>query len=276
MGVAKIRFTEQMLKNVGERVVNDPYAAWMFPGSTIMKLMGHGLTSWLFDKASPGLMELIVGRTAFIDETVKRAVSGGALQYIILGAGYDMRAYRLNLPGEVKIFEVDQPSVQDKKKAKVGRIPDLPKANVTYVPIDFNANESLPEKLLKSEGYDPNVPTIVTLEGVTQYIPATSVAQTVADISGIVPEGSTLFCSYAPDAARTDPNCATLLENVKRVGEPWINFYASPKDIFEGSTFSVAEDIGVSEVNSKFFAPKGRPIPLEKYCVAERYAVATK
>ena len=73
MGVAKIRFMESLLPPE-KRVVDDPFAAWMFPGSSVMNLMGFGVNHWLFDKVCPGLFELIAARSAHIDAEVLSSV----------------------------------------------------------------------------------------------------------------------------------------------------------------------------------------------------------
>jgi methyltransferase (TIGR00027 family) len=77
---------------------------------------------------------------------------------VILGAGYDTRAYRfVELAGKVKVFEVDHPATQelkiDKIKRTLGLIPD----NVVYVGIDFD-RESLSKRMSES-GYKDNLKT---------------------------------------------------------------------------------------------------------------------
>ena len=50
-------------------------------------------------------------RTHYIDAALKRAVADGAAQVVILGAGYDSRAYRFRQAyPQVKYFEVDLPA----------------------------------------------------------------------------------------------------------------------------------------------------------------------
>ena len=71
--------------------------------------MGHQLSVWITKKFTPGFHEHLISRTRFIDDLVIQSTSEDIKQYVILGAGYDVRAHRLNLPPHVKIFEVDQP-----------------------------------------------------------------------------------------------------------------------------------------------------------------------
>ena len=117
-GVAKQRCIEtEALPE--KQVINDPYAALFVKGSSIIKCMGHNTNLWLSDKVVPGMHAHLIARTRAIDELVKEQAAGGATQCLILGAGYDMRAYRLELPSALKVYEVDQLEVQEIKKSKV-------------------------------------------------------------------------------------------------------------------------------------------------------------
>ena len=113
-GVAKQRLIET-IAGPDKRVINDPYADNFVIGSGFIKLMGHKLNAWLSEKLAPGFHEHLISRTKFIDELIEKSSSNGIEQYVILGAGYDSRAHRLELPSCLKIFEVDQPEVSDNK-----------------------------------------------------------------------------------------------------------------------------------------------------------------
>ena len=165
-GVAKQRFIET-IAGPDKRVINDPYADKFIIGASLMKLMGHKLNVWLAKKLAPGFHEHIIARTRYIDDLIEKSSKNGVEQYVILGAGYDSRAHRLELPSTLRIFEVDQPEVQDRKRSKLPKeLPNL--ENVTYVTVDF-AHQSLTERLLDA-GIDKTKSTAFTLEGVTQYI----------------------------------------------------------------------------------------------------------
>ena len=65
-------------------------------------------------------------------------------------------------------------------------------SKVQFVSVNFN-QDSLQEKLQNHPAFKANQQSIITLEGVTQYIPKTSTAQTLKDIKAIVATGSTLL-----------------------------------------------------------------------------------
>src|SRR5258706_1855767 len=78
-------------------------------------------------------------RTHYIDAALKRAVADGATQVVVLGAGYDSRAYRFReaFP-QVKFYEVDLPATSEMKRKRLaegfGAVPD----HGRYPPIDFD------------------------------------------------------------------------------------------------------------------------------------------
>lgn len=82
------------------------------------------------------------GADAFFYSVVDEALDDGARQVLVVGAGYDSRAWRLARPG-VTYFEVDQPATQEDKRAKA------PEGGPVYVSADV-ADAQLDEKLLEA------------------------------------------------------------------------------------------------------------------------------
>jgi len=175
-------------------------------------------------------------RTRFIDERLQHAVSGGAAQVVILGAGYDSRAYRMKefLKG-VRVFEVDYGPTQEYKKRRVLEIFGCFPPNVTYVPIDFT-HEKLGNVLVR-EGYRSDRMTLFIWEGVTQYIPEEAIRSTLRFVATESAPGSSVvldgkrksFIDWVraniaspekvPQALR--PTLA-FKRRVADFGEPWI------------------------------------------------------
>jgi len=188
-GVAKQRLMET-LAEPDKRVINDPYADRFVAGSGLIKLMGHKLNVRLSQKLAPGFHEHLIARTRFIDDLIKDCATSGSKQYVILGAGYDSRAHRLELPSTLRIFEVDQLEVQARKRSKLPK--DLPNAgSVTYVSVDFN-HQSLTEQLLAA-GFDQSKSTVFTLEGVSQYVAKDAIASTINELAVLTQETSSTF-----------------------------------------------------------------------------------
>ena len=233
-GVAKQRLIETLAKS-DERVINDPYADRFVIGASFMKLMGHKLNVWLAQKFAPGFHEHLISRTRFIDDLIKKSAASGVEQYVILGAGYDSRAHRLELPSSLRIFEVDQPEVQARKRSKLPK--ELPNSeNVTYVTVDFT-NQSLTKQLMDA-GFDQSKSTVFTLEGVSQYITKEAVSSTIKEMATLTQKASSIFfISYVNELLNKNPEAcfgkgypkaakrAKLITNLSaKAGEPWISF----------------------------------------------------
>jgi len=274
-GVAKQRLIET-IAGADKRVINDPYADSFVIGSGFIKLMGHKLNAWLSEKLAPGFHEHLISRTKFIDELIEKSAVNGTEQYVILGAGYDSRAHRLELPSSLKIFEVDQPEVSDNKLAKLPK--ELPNSdNVTYVNIDFSY-QSLTEQLIGA-GFDQKKSTIFTLEGVSQYITKEAVSSTIKELASLTRDtNSIFFMSYVDELL--DPNPAKKASLIKglsaKVGEPWISFYnvAEIEDLLSQNGYSIEENVTLEDLNSLYFSPVGRTLNENQIFKLEHFVVA--
>ena len=131
-----------------------------------------------FNKFLPGMHEYIIARTAFFDYVFIDALNNKIPQIVLLGAGYDSRAYRFaTLNIATKIIELDIAPTQDRKKKclKKAQI-DIPN-NVTFVPINFNQESLL--NVLEKAGYNKREKTLFLWEGVSYYLESESVDATL-------------------------------------------------------------------------------------------------
>jgi Leucine carboxyl methyltransferase len=100
----------------------------------------------------------VLARTRAIDDTVRESLRGGATQVVILGAGYDSRAYRMQGPRRgATVFQVDLPPMQELKKRRVREVLGRAPETVVFVPIDL-ATEDLGPALRKA-GYRRDSPS---------------------------------------------------------------------------------------------------------------------
>ena len=68
------------------------------------------------DRRWPGARTSGVARTRLIDDAVAAALRDGIDQVLILGAGFDCRAYRLPGIERARVFEIDHPSTSAKDR----------------------------------------------------------------------------------------------------------------------------------------------------------------
>jgi len=285
-GVAKQRLIETLARP-DKRIINDPYADIFVIGASFIKLMGHKLSVWLTRKVTPGLHEHLISRTRFIDDLIQKQAVSGAEQYVILGAGYDSRAHRLELPSSLRIFEVDQPEVLSRKRSKLPK--ELPNSeNVTYVTVDFT-HQSLTEQLMAA-GFDQSKSTVFTLEGVSQYITKEAVSSTIKDLAMLTQKASSIFfISYVDELLDKDPEAcfgkgypkaakrAKLITNLSaKVGEPWISFYTAEEigNVLSQNGYSIEENVTLEDLNSVYFTPVDRTLPENQIFKLEHFVIA--
>jgi methyltransferase (TIGR00027 family) len=216
-GIAVARAVESE-KPEGVRICYDPYAA-KFLNPLFYRFMRFFIDTGYAEATGKGVLGFLVARCRFMDDTLQACLEDGMQQLVILGAGYDSRAYRFEQlrqpvsPNQdravgVRVFEVDHPATQQVKIRKVRRVfGELP-AHVTYVDIDFNTQTL--EKRLPECGYDEDLKTFFIWEGVAMYLDAEAVDNTLSFISHHSSSGSRVVFDYIYTA---------LLDGTVRHGE---------------------------------------------------------
>eukprot|EP01068_Selenidium_serpulae_P010920 Selendium_serpulae@DN5561_c0_g1_i1.p1 len=183
------------------------------------------------DSVKLGIFAYISSRVMLFDRFFVRSIVDYEVeQFVILGAGFDSRAYRYanlrrkNSGKLVQVYEVDLPEVQGAKRAVVRRltedksvgcfrsllaghqeIPAHCTEGVHYVSCDFES-ENLVQCLLRA-GLNPRLKTAVSWEGVTPYLEPEAVKETLKSISEII--GFTEFKETDPDTPPSTSTAAT-------------------------------------------------------------------
>jgi len=196
-GVAALRAMES-LRPPEERICYDPLARY-FMGRGLAILIRSRLIRkiafWAVERIAPGLAGDIIGRVRYIDDHVQLAIREGVEQLVILGAGYDSRAYRLQeLSQNVRCFEVDHPATQKVKKERIRRVFGRLPGNIAYVPADFE-NDDVSRRLLDA-GFDSSLKTLFIWEGVTMYLSAEAVDRVLDFVSHGSRQGSSIVFDY--------------------------------------------------------------------------------
>lgn len=212
------------------------------------------------------MADMIALRTAAIDAAVRDAITNGAKQLVILGAGYDGRAWRMKELSGVKVFEVDHPATQNDKRAHVGELPHEI-GSVSFVSIDFE-RESL-NSVLDRAGHDESQKTCWIWEGVVMYLTRDAMRATLTDVAWRSASGSTLIVNYHTAHRRLFARIMFRL-----IGEPQISAYTREEIEAElrAAGFSVSDDSGMLDWNARFAGAAGR-VERGRYM---RIVVATK
>ena len=136
-------------------------------------------------------------RAAYTERALKTAALTGTEQYVILGAGLDTFAFREpEFLSKHRVFEVDHPLTQADKRERIARAGWTIPGNLAFIPVDFT-KDSLTERLTAA-GFDPSVKSFFSWLGVTYYLSAEAIGKTLAELSLLCAEGSTLVFDY-PD-----------------------------------------------------------------------------
>ena len=227
--VAGFRALESF-KPANERVLDDPYAVQFLSGiyTTIAKsrfLISSRLLvkimDWYISRFIPGGINFDVAKARYIEDYLNQCIEDGIEQLVLLGAGYDSKAFRFNaLKEKVKVFEVDHPHSQRIKKEKVKRIFGYLPDYVIYVSVDFD-NEKLDKKLFEG-GYAENLKTLFIWEGVIYYLTAEAVNETLAFIAKNSGEGSSVIFDYTYESfiAGRVKEAEKMIRKAAQLGEP--------------------------------------------------------
>ncbi|HSD58214.1 MAG TPA: class I SAM-dependent methyltransferase [Methanotrichaceae archaeon] len=204
--VAGHRFDESQ-KPEDERICYDPYAVhFVTPELRELNKDPLKVKAMLESLGDVGILLLGMSnstraRVRYFDDFVKASIDKGLEQLVILGAGYDTRAYRiegLNGKGNIKVFEVDHPVTQEVKTEKIkeifGELPD----HVVYVPIDL-MTDNLGEKLLEN-GYDKSKQTLFLMEGLLMYLQPSAVNGILSFIAENSGKESSIIFDYYPQS----------------------------------------------------------------------------
>jgi methyltransferase (TIGR00027 family) len=241
-----------------------------------MPVVGRAIP-WTIDTAWPGARTSGIARTRFIDDRLSRALREGFRQVIILGAGFDSRAYRMEELHSVRVIEIDHPETSRLKRSilerSLGRMP----SNVQFLEIDFN-NQSL-EAEIRGIEFDPSLPTIVLWEGVTNYLTAEGVDATFRSLRLIATRCRVIF-TYV-DKAVLDPNASfegatNAKARTESVGENW-TFGFNPVELPKYTAqhgFRLVEDVGSQEYRMLYMPPRKRNLrgyAWYRIAVAERW-----
>ena len=116
-GVAFFRACEAQ-KPEAERICYDPYAR-AFVSGFLLSLNKLVNLPDLYEQISPGSTSFIFVRERYIDDVLKASLKDGLDQVVILGAGFDTRAYRIAGIEKTHVFEIDFPATQETKLKSV-------------------------------------------------------------------------------------------------------------------------------------------------------------
>lgn len=218
----------------------------------------------------------MVARARFVEDLVEERAKKGVAQYVLLGAGLDTFAERRpELASRLGVFEVDQPGTQAWKRKRLVELGFPIPEWLHLVPVDFEANESWLERLVRA-GFELPKPAVVASLGVALYLTKEANAATLQQVAKLAP-GSTFVMSFMLPFDLTEPGERPGIEGAARGaranGTPFVSFYA-PAEIVElarKAGFRDATHVSSADLTKRYFAGRSdglRPSSGEELLVA--------
>jgi len=206
--------------------------------------------------AAPGSYGFAIARTRHFDETLASEIRAGVKQVVLLGAGYDSRPFRFQeqLAG-VRIFEVDHPGTQARKRRILDGVIKASPANVSFIPVDFN--RQCFRRALSEHGFARDAKTLFLWEGVSYYLPQRVVEGVLDFVAGCAPGSSILF-DYAiksfVDGDTSTYGGKQVARWLKRIGEPFLFGLdaAATGEFLAGRKLELVSDLGPEELETSY------------------------
>lgn len=204
-------------------VFDDPFALRILGPGRAAALRDDPFT--LNDPFSRGLRAALVVRARVAEDALADAVGAGVRQAVVLGAGLDTLALRSSrLAPDLRVFEVDAPSTQARKRAALAEAGlELP-PTATLVPVDFERDDL--RAALAAAGVRFDQPVFFTWLGVTMYLSTEAIRATLRVVAGAAP-GSAVVFDYRLAASLLNPLERAIgqfvAQQIAAAGEPFLS-----------------------------------------------------
>jgi methyltransferase (TIGR00027 family) len=246
-----------------ERICYDPLAKYFINPETLEYATKHPEKAFgVMERHVPGLRNSLLARVKYFDDYLEECIKANLEQIVILGAGYDTRAYRIKGIKNIKVFEVDHPNTQNYKIQKIKEIYSSTPEHVTYVPIDFETQKLSQE--LYNNGYNKLLKILFIIEGLIYYIPPKAAAETLTFIAKNTGKGSSVIFDYFPESVVNGQNKTEIAQNLRIFpqlqGEP-LQFGINEEDIEKYLTrfgFTHINNISTDEYKKTYFHGKNK------------------
>lgn len=171
-------------------------------------------------------------RTRFLDDGLRTGVAAGIGQVVLVAAGMDTRAFRLGLPSDVVVYELDRGGLLDLKERRLAAAGARPGCARRTVPVDLGAAWS---GALLSAGFDAARPSVFVAEGLLGYLDEPEVDRLLGALAGLAADGSVLLADVSgrtPDAAA--PYLAPWFDRLTAAGMERRFATDDPEGLFAG------------------------------------------
>jgi methyltransferase (TIGR00027 family) len=199
-----------------DRLFVDPWA---------ITLAGEQGAAWIAQRSGDSVLPIVL-RTRYFDDFLQRITYQNTVrQVVLMAAGLDTRAYRLNWPETTHIFELDQSAVLEYKEYVLRSKDAHPTCVRHAMGIDLTGLWN--DTLIKAD-FNTQVPTGWLLEGFLFYLPDDSITQIIDAVTNLSVPGSWMGFDIINSTMLTHPITRQWVEMQAKSGAPWIGTMDDP------------------------------------------------
>src|SRR5580704_4117921 len=199
----------------------------------------------------------VILRARYAEDVLAQAVGRGVSQYVIIGAGMDSFALRRPpFARELEIFELDHPSTQELKKARLSLCGVPAPAGLHLVAVDLS--ETALGDALASSSFHDDRPAFFSWLGVTTYLTREANLATLEAIASSAGAGSELVFSYLDQRLLDSDEASEPMQRaraqVASLGEPWVSGF-HPEQLaadLRGAGLEIVEDLGPEGLAARY------------------------
>lgn len=258
LGAARLRAAHQVLDDAS--ILADPLAIRIL-GDDIEVSLDHARSH----ASGPRMRWFIASRSRIAEDALSVAVDAGTTQLVVLGAGLDTLAYRTRLAGRLRMFEVDHPATQARKRQMLAAAAIAEPETLSFVPVDFE-RENLSDRL-EAAGFQSAGRSFFSWLGVVPYLTESAIFSTLGYMAQL-PGGAEVVFDYVNPVASISAAAGraahrALAAGVAAAGERFQSYLdtASLCEKMSSAGFRHVDDIGPDQLAARFFPESERSAP---------------
>jgi methyltransferase (TIGR00027 family) len=257
LGAARLRAAHQVLDRAS--ILADPLALRIL-GDDIEVSLDHARNH----TSGPRMRWFIASRSRIAEDALTIAVNAGTTQLVVLGAGLDTLAYRMPLASRLRIFEVDHPATQARKRDMLAAAAIAVPDTLSFVAVDFE-REKLSERL-EAAGFKSAEHSFFSWLGVVPYLTEAAIFATLGYLAQLPGGAEVVFDYVNPPTSIPAAGLAAhqaLAAGVSAAGERFQSYLDTNSlcKKMRAAGFRHVDDIGPVELAARFFPETERSAP---------------
>jgi len=200
-----------------DRLVDDPWAE---------ALAGKVGADWMANRTPESVLPIVL-RTRYFDDFLQRTSREYTLQQLVLvAAGLDTRAFRLEWPAGTCVFELDQPAVLEYKEQVLRTQGAQASCDRHAIAADLTQPW---ESALLAAGFNPQQPSLWLMEGFLFYLPSDTILSILDEANSLAAKGSWMGFDVMNGETLSSPLTRAWIEMQAKSGAPFIGTLDDPQ-----------------------------------------------